>query len=80
MQKTNKPIYSAASYTRLSKDDFHRATDLESQPSLNHNESNSISNQKDLIRSFVEAQTDIKLINEYEDDGYTGLNFERPGF
>ena len=44
-------------------------------------ESNSIENQRMLIREFIESQDDLfGEITEYVDDGYTGTNFERPGF
>jgi len=80
MQYTNNRIYSAGSYARLSKDDFHSMSVRGDQPSPNSYESNSITSQKELIRQYVENKPDIHIVNEYEDDGYTGLNFERPGF
>lgn len=43
-------------------------------------ESYTITNQKALIEDFIENQDDIKMIDYYTDDGYTGTNFERPGF
>ena len=44
-------------------------------------ESNSIENQRLLIREFIDSQDDLfGEITEYVDDGYTGTNFERPGF
>ena len=42
------------------------------------NESNSISNQRQIIKSY--AKKDIELSYEYVDDGYSGSNFERPNF
>lgn len=44
------------------------------------NESYTITNQKALIESFLESKTDITITDYYIDDGYTGTNFERPGF
>ena len=56
-----------ALYERLSKDDELQG------------ESNSISNQKEFLASYARSHgfTNIK---HYTDDGYTGRNFNRPGF
>ena len=44
-------------------------------------ESNSIANQRILIHDFIESRDDlVGEIMEYVDDGYTGTNFDRPGF
>ena len=43
-------------------------------------ESNSIGNQRELIRDFAAERPGLHLVEEYTDDGYTGTNFERPGF
>ena len=45
-------------------------------------ESNSIENQGLLILDYMESRDDLKdqPYEEYTDDGYTGLNFDRPGF
>lgn len=43
-------------------------------------ESNSVSNQRELLKEFVANQKDFELVNEYVDDGYSGTNFNRPGF
>ena len=44
-------------------------------------ESNSIENQRELLRRYVEASDDLfGEIIEYVDDGYTGTNFDRPAF
>ena len=37
-------------------------------------------NQKDLIRNFLKEQSDITVFGEYVDDGYSGVNFDRPSF
>ena len=60
--------YKAISYTRLS---YTNEKD---------NESNSISNQKMLIRDFVKKYSDIEIVSEKLDDGYTGVLFDRPAF
>ena len=45
-------------------------------------ESNSIENQKALIYEYIESREEFAgmEIQEYVDDGYTGSNFDRPGF
>ena len=39
-----------------------------------------IGNQRELIRDFVAERPELHLVGEYADDGYTGTNFEQPGF
>ena len=43
-------------------------------------ESNSITNQRKLVDDFVRNRSDMVFVKEYVDDGYTGTNFDRPGF
>ena len=43
-------------------------------------ESNSITNQRKLVDDYVKHQSNMVFVKEYVDDGYTGTNFERPGF
>lgn len=43
-------------------------------------ESESIANQQYIIRRFVENRSDIELVSERIDDGYSGLVFNRPSF
>lgn len=43
-------------------------------------ESNSIEMQENIISKFVKQYTDIQIKNIYVDDGYSGLDFIRPGF
>ena len=66
-KEKNKDIRAAA-YLRLSIEDGDKA------------ESNSIGNQRELIRDFAAERPRLHLVEEYADDGYTGTNFERPGF
>ena len=73
MSKTEDRIYHAAIYVRLSKEDGDVASAAKA-------ESNSISNQKNLIKDFLKEKDDIIVVSEYVDDGYSGSNFERPGF
>ena len=64
----SKDNYKACIYTRLSKDDGDKP------------ESDSISNQKALIRDFLKNHPEIQAVSEKSDDGYSGVNFDRPGF
>ena len=64
----SKEKYRACIYTRLSKDDGDKP------------ESDSIGNQKALIRDFIKNHPEIEVVSEKADDGYSGVNFERPGF
>lgn len=57
----------ACMYLRLSREDG------------DSNESNSISNQRQIIKSYAKEKN-IDLSYEYIDDGYSGSNFERPNF
>ena len=58
----------AGLYYRLSREDGDKR------------ESDSISNQRNLLQSYLKQHSDISFIQEYVDDGYSGTNFERPGF
>ena len=60
--------YNAIAYYRLSKDDGAK------------HESDSIANQRKLICAFLRSNPNIHLIEEAQDDGYSGTNFDRPGF
>ena len=46
----------------------------------NKKESNSISNQKLIIKEFLKAMPEVEIYDYYIDDGYSGSNFERPDF
>ncbi|PHS31060.1 MAG: hypothetical protein COA82_10715 [Alkaliphilus sp.] len=63
-----KKIYHAALYIRLSKDD------------LNKSESNSVTNQKRLLENYINDKNDIDITSIRIDDGYSGINFDRPEF
>ncbi len=54
-------------YLRLSKEEAQSG------------ESSSISNQRMIIENYCK-QNDITLVREFVDDGYSGGNFNRPGF
>lgn len=69
----NNNSYIADIYVRLSKEDG----DIDTGTKY---ESNSISNQKELIQQFLISHPEITVHAIREDDGYTGTNFSRPGF
>lgn len=62
----------AAMYLRLSREDRDAGD--------GKLESNSIRNQRELIRAFIQEQRDIDLFDIYIDDGFSGSNFDRPEF
>ena len=63
--------YKVAIYIRLSKEDVDRGFD----------ESESIKNQRDLLTEYVrKLGWEYNLIDIYVDQGFTGTNFNRPGF
>jgi DNA invertase Pin-like site-specific DNA recombinase len=68
MSLRKKSSYSAAIYLRLSKEDGDKV------------ESNSIQNQRELIKEFLKQHPEISKTQEFIDDGYSGTNFERPAF
>ena len=55
-------------YCRLSSDDGDNA------------ESDSIKNQRELITYYLKNEHDLKIVDYYVDDGYSGTSFNRPGF
>lgn len=61
--------YNAIAYYRLSKED-----------KCGKDESDSIANQRKLISAYVRNHPNIRIVDEAYDDGYTGTNFDRPGF
>jgi site-specific DNA recombinase len=60
--------WKAVGYARVSSED------------KDHDISDSIINQSKIIERYAEKNDDVKLINIYTDDGYTGTNFNRPSF
>lgn len=60
-------------YLRLSREDGDKETG-------GKQESDSITNQRQLILDFLKDKTDIRLHKIRIDDGYTGSNFDRPAF
>lgn len=69
----------AAMYLRLSRDDSD-VGDVTDKEGCLKSESNSIGNQRELIRAFIQEQQDIELYDIYVDDGFSGSNFDRPEF
>lgn len=65
-------IWYVAIYIRLSQEDADNGTEK--------NESNSITSQKALLNEFIEEHDDLIVYDTYVDDGYTGTDFNRPGF
>jgi DNA invertase Pin-like site-specific DNA recombinase/ssDNA-binding Zn-finger/Zn-ribbon topoisomerase 1 len=58
-----------AAYLRLSSDDGDKS------------ESNSIGNQRNIIKQFIKNNNEFNSsVNYYIDDGYSGTTFERPDF
>jgi len=64
----SEKTYKAAEYYRFSYTDDRSV------------ESDSISNQRKQISSFVESQPDIETVSEWVDDGVSGILFDRPAF
>lgn len=73
MKADNSKVYQAAIYLRLLEEDGGVAEG--SSP-----ESNSISNQKDLIMDYVGRHPEIHVHSVRVDDGYSGVDFSRPNF
>ena len=61
-------VYRTAIYARLSKDDGDKV------------ESNSIVSQKALCEEYIKNHKDLELVETFVDDGYSGVNFDRPAF
>ena len=57
-------------YIRLSQEDKDKKYESDSE---------SVINQKELLRSYVNSNN-FNLVGEYVDDGFSGTDFERPGF
>jgi site-specific DNA recombinase len=75
MWRMNKPIsnqktksFRVGLYMRLSREDGDKE------------ESSSVTNQREMLKRYVSEQENFFIVKEYVDDGYTGTNFDRPGF
>lgn len=62
--------WQAALYIRLSKEDIEK----------NKTESASIANQREILKEYLKLHPDISHVETYVDDGYSGTDFERPGW
>ena len=60
--------FKVAGYIRLSKEDKIK------------DESNSVTNQKLIIASYIKKNEDLELFDFYIDDGYSGTTFDRPEY
>ncbi len=60
--------YNADLYLRLSREDGDKA------------ESDSIANQRELLMDYLSSHPEIRLHEVRADDGYSGVNYDRPGF
>lgn len=68
VNKEERNIWKVGIYCRLSSDDGDNA------------ESDSITNQKEIIEYFLKKEENIEIIDYYQDDGYSGTTFNRPDF
>lgn len=66
--KAKMQAFSVALYIRLSKEDSGK------------NNQNTVENQKALLEDFVKNKPDMKAVDIYIDNGFSGTNFERPAF
>lgn len=63
-------FYRVGNYIRLSESDEDKTYESDSE---------SVINQRHLLMDFVK-ENGFTFVDEYVDDGYTGTNFNRPGF
>ncbi len=79
-----KEFYNVAVYLRLSRDDAATGSgkDIDGRVTTSNGktESNSISSQRDMIRSYIRQHDDMEIYDIYVDDGWSGANFDRPAF
>lgn len=60
--------WKAALYIRLSKEDGDKQ------------ESYSVTSQREILTEYLKQHHDIEFVDFYIDDGWSGTNFDRPGF
>ena len=68
MKNVAEQVWNTCGYVRLSREDGDKE------------ESNSVTGQKDLIRDYLSRCPELRECGMKVDDGYTGSNFDRPGF
>lgn len=61
-------IFKVAGYIRLSKEDKIK------------DESNSVTNQKAIIESYIKKNENLEFVDFYIDNGYSGTTFDRPEY
>ena len=64
---TRQSTYNVGIYVRLSQEDMREGESL------------SIENQKKMLTDYVSQHAGWNLVGIYEDDGYSGTSFDRPG-
>ena len=69
-EQLNNTQFNTGIYIRLSQEDKDKKYESDSE---------SVSNQKEILRNYCK-NNGFNLIDEYVDDGYSGTNFDRPGF
>ena len=62
------PAFRACHYGRLSVEDG------------DDEQNNSLGNQLKICMHFIDAHAELELVARHCDNGYTGMNYERPGF
>lgn len=77
-----KEFYNTAVYLRLSRDDISgsRGNGDNLTAHDGKTESSSIVSQRDMIISFIKKQDNMGVYDIYADDGWSGVDFDRPGF
>lgn len=68
MKIMDTQVWNACGYVRLSREDGDKE------------ESNSVTGQRDLIRDYLSRHPELRERDMKVDDGFTGSNFQRPGF
>ena len=61
--------YKAVKYIRLSSSDDNK-----------QGESDSVVNQRKMIDDYLSNRPEIEVVNEFVDDGVSGIVFDRPSF
>lgn len=61
-------VWRAGRYFRLSREDGDKV------------ESESIESQRGISKDWLASNADISIVDDYIDDGWSGTNFDRPGF
>ena len=69
ISNVNSSIWKVALYIRLSREDDE-----------DKSESNSVTNQRILLQEYLKNKSEFVIYDIYIDDGYSGTDFNRPGF